>query len=560
MNPFTSAKFRQGKPENTEDPAISKLKDELRISGNRYRNLFEGSKDMIFITSLDGAFQDVNPATVEILGYRGKEDVLSLAYVEKIFNKKDHWEVFKRQIDHDGFVKDFETHFKKADGHLIHCLVSGNAVSGKGQTVSGYIGIAKDITARMDAIRNFRQRHRELRILNSVAYAMNKTQDLRTILSTVLQKTLEALNLSSGAIFLIDHDVSAFKLSAQIGLSGAIPKETCRAELHDKLLMESLLNKDTVLKPEPIFPIFKAQLTAPGNKETEQLTCFLITAKGKPTGFIGLQVPPDRDMAGGQDFNLMGSLGNFLGGAIEKTILIHEIRRHQAELKELNANLFRLQENERQRIARELHDEAGQALTGIRYSLESIENNLPDEEVRLKGLFANVKEQIVRTYQEIRRISYRLHPALLSDLGLGPALETYLKTISEKTKINIDFKMVGFDRRVDPEIENVLYRVSQEAVNNTLKHASATEFKLSITKGYPNIVLSAEDNGTGIDAKKMKTAKRALGLIAMKERVASLGGTFKINGKKGNGTRIRIEIPMVGLKNGENKDDDFIGG
>ena len=530
--------------------AFAELRKRLEASENRYRNLFEGSKDMIFIASPEGILQEMNPAAVETLGYKSREDMHPTASVEILFDNKKHWRVFKRQIDRDGFVKDFETLFKKEDGYLIHCLVSGNAVYENGKRINGYLGIAKDITARTDAIRNYRRRHSEMRVLNSIAFAMNRSQDLNPILMTALKKLLEVLRLKSGAIFLIEPETASFKLAAIRGFPDGIAGEDCSIRLLDTLLQDALLEKETVLTPVPIFPLFKSELTSTDGNTILPLTCFLITAKERPTGFIALHVPPHRDLSGGQDFHLMGSLGNFLGGAIEKTILLHEIQRHQGELKALNASLFRLQENERRRIARELHDEAGQALTGIKFSLESIAKSLPAGEMRLHELFSGVTYQIVRTYEEIRRIAHRLHPALLNDLGLEPALDAWLKNISDKTDLHIDFRMVGFDRRIESGIENTLYRISQEVVNNTLKHAKATVLKLSITKGYPNIVFLAEDDGVGFDLKSRKRAKQTMGLISMKERVAHLGGTFRIRSKKGAGTRFRIEIPTTGLKNG----------
>jgi signal transduction histidine kinase len=454
-----------------------------------------------------------------------------------------HWEVFRRQIDRDGFVKDFEAKFKKKDGSLLHCLLSGNAVWGKDDEIIGYQGIAKDITARMDAIHNFRQRHRELWVLNSVAFAMNKTHDLDTVLEIALIKALEVLGLKTGAIFLIDHDSAAFVMKSRQGLPVNAEAKSARIELHDQSLMTSLLREDLVLTPEPIFPPFKATLKF-ATESYVGLTCFLITAKEKASGFLALDVPPDKDITRGQDFHLLGSLGNFLGGAIENASLLQTVARHREELKGLTARLFHSQEQERRRIARELHDEAGQALTGINFTLETIDRELSSEQVNIKEHILGIKQQINRTYHDMRRLSYRLHPAILSDLGLEPALDTYLSDIARHSDLKVDFKMVGFEDRVDPEIEGVLYRISQEALTNTVKHAGAGKFKLSIIKSFPRIIFLAEDDGIGFEPGEFSAQKQALGLLSMRERAAMLGGNFSLRTSKGNGTRIRIEIPV----------------
>jgi len=524
-------------------PEFSKLQEDLKNSERRYRSLFEGSKDMIFIMGKDGSFKEVNQAAVDLLGYDSKEDLLAVGSAEKVYHNTMHCKVFRRQIDRDGFVKDFEAKFRKRDGSILHCLLSGNAVWGKDKEIIGYQGIGKDITARMDAIRNFRQRHRELWVLNSVAFAMNRTRDLDAVLEIALKKALDALELTAGAIFLIDHEKSAFALICRHGLPADIAGKTGQIELHDKALMDSLLKKDLVLTPEPIFPPFRAVLRNRNNKQSKALTCFLITAKEKASGFLALDVPPEKDITRGQDFHLLGSLGNFLGGAIENANLLQTIHRHREELKGLTARLFHSQELERKRIARELHDEAGQALTGINFIMETIEKGLPPELDHIKAHILDVKKQINRTYHELRGISYRLHPAILSDLGLEPALDAYLTDISRHSELKVDFKMVGFEDRVDQVIESMLYRITQEALTNTLKHAEAKHCKLSIIKSFPQIIFLAEDDGVGFDSSDFNGHKQALGLLSIRERAAMLGGKFSLRTSKGKGTRIRIEIP-----------------
>jgi len=521
------------------------LENDLRLSERKYRRIFEGSKDMILIMSKDGAIKDVNQAGVDLLGYESKKELLELKSVEEIYDNPKHWQVFQKQIHRDGFFKDFEAGFKKKDGTRLHCLLSGTADRGKDGEITGYESIAKDITARMDAIRSFRKRHWELWLLNSVAFAMNKAQDLDEILTTALRKVLEVLKLSSGGIFLIDHEKPAFSLRVDKGLTEDGGTHTPRIMLDDEPLMRSLLKRNLTLDPEPIFPPFKATLIDEDAGNCVDLTCFLITAKKKASGFLAFVVPRNRDLTTGQDYHLLGSLGNFLGGAIENARLLQAVRENREDLKRLTAKLFHSQEEERKRIARELHDEAGQALTGINFTLETIEKGLAMESDHIKELIADAKKQINRTYQEVRRMSYSLHPALLSDLGLEPALDSYLSSVSKHRGMEIDFKMVGFEDRVDPAIETVLYRLSQEALTNALKHSQAKHFRLSIIKGYPQIIFLAEDDGIGFVSNAFDQPKNGLGLLSMRERAAMLGGKFSLRASPGEGTRIRIEIPIT---------------
>ncbi len=533
-----------GAMEIFKDISVRKgLEADLKRSESKYHRIFEGSKDMIFITARDGRIKDVNQAGIDLMGYTDKQDVLSLPSVENLYSNRRHWRVFQKQIDLYGYVKDFEARFKKKDGIIVHCLLSGNAVRSNDGDIIGYEGIVKDITARMDAVRKLQQRHQELLLLNSVALAINTAGDLDDLLMIALKEILQVLHLSSGAIFLVDHEKADFSLRARQGLNGRATANSSQISIHDNDLMQALLKKNLALKPEPTFPPFKAELKMDGGPNPIALTCFLITAKEKASGFLAFNIPEGRNFTD-RDLHLLGSIGNFLGGAIENARLHQTIHQHREQLKRLTAQLFHSQELERRRIARELHDEAGQALTGINFTLETIEKELSPQLGHIKEHVSDIKKQINRTYHEMRRISYRLHPALLTDLGLEPALETYLTNISKHSDIKIDFKMVGFGARMDPETETVLYRLSQEASTNTLKHSSAKYFKLFIIKSYPHVIFLAEDDGVGFDSGDFDVHKQALGLLSMRERVAMLGGKFSLRTSKGNGTRIRIEIPL----------------
>jgi PAS domain S-box-containing protein len=520
-----------------------RLEDNLRISESKYRRIFEGSKDMIFITSKSGVIKDMNQAAVDLLGYSSKKELLSLFSIEEVYHNSMHWQVFKKQIDRHGFVKDFEARIRKKDGNLMHCLLSGNAVRSENGEIVGYEGMVKDITARMDAIRELQKHHRELSLLNAVALVMNATQSLDDILMTALKNVLEVLNLNAGGIFLIDHEASAISLRVQQGLREILGADTVKVRLHDQVLMQSLLEKNHILEPKPSFPPFTAILDGLGPGTCMQLSCFLITAKEKASGFLALDIPHKKKLTE-QDLHLLGSLGNFLGGAVENARLLMTIHKHREELKGLTARLFQSQEFERRRIARELHDEAGQALTGINFALETICKNLAAESESTERLIDDVKKQINQTYQGIRRLSYTLHPALLSDMGLEPALDSYMTGIARHSKVKIDFKMVGFKKRLSPEIETVLYRISQEALTNTLKHAGAENFKLSIVKSYPHIIFAAKDDGIGFDASEFNRNKDTLGLLSMRERASMLGGSFSLQTARGRGTHIRIKIPL----------------
>jgi signal transduction histidine kinase len=169
--------------------------------------------------------------------------------------------------------------------------------------------------------------------------------------------------------------------------------------------------------------------------------------------------------------------------------------------------------------------------------LERLEEKVSTSEDGLKEDIEEIRKMVTRTTTEIRRLSYSLHPTLLSDLGLEPALNLYFKDVKNHSDLDIDFHMVGFDHRPDVDTE--------EALTNTLKHSGAKHFRLSIIKSYPKIIFLAEDDGIGFDGQIRGGDERSLGLLGMRERASLLGGNFQVHGRPGKGTRIRIEIPLA---------------
>jgi PAS domain S-box-containing protein len=523
---------------------LKNLQEEIVGREKKYRRIFEGSHDMIYTSNLAGELLDVNQAGVDLLGYRNKEELLGIGSARHLYlNPKDR-DRFLFEINRKGYVKDFEVDFRKRDNAPIHVLISSRRYKNPETGEIEYEGIIKDITRRKHQETEIRQRNLELSILNSIALTLNLTMDLNNILMVTLKHILKVLRLKRGAIFLVDSEEKKARLQVRYGLPVQDPSEADDVIFRDKVLMKYLLEGDMRVRPEPSFPLFQVSYRTKKGKKASWLSCFLISFKGRAVGFFGLQIPSARELSP-HEIHLLGSLGNYLGGAIENTQLIETVRLHRQELSRLTEKLFETQEEERRRIARELHDEAGQALTAINLGLERLEEKVSISEDGLKADIEEIRNMVQRTSTEIRRLSYSLHPTLLSDLGLEPALNLYFKDVKNHSNLDIDFRMVGFDQRLDVDTETVLYRFSQEALTNTLKHSGARHFRLSIIKSYPKIIFLAEDDGIGFDGQIRGGDERSLGLLGMRERASLLGGNFQVHGRPGEGTRIRIEIPLT---------------
>jgi PAS domain S-box-containing protein len=521
---------------------LKRLQEEVAQRERRYRRIFEGSHDIIYTTNQAGKILDMNTAGIQALGYSNKKEIIDDLPASRMYRKPEDREKFLTEINRNGSVKDYEADFIRRNDTPLHVLISSRRYENPETGDIEYEGIIKDITRRKEAEEAIKERNRELSILNSVAVAVNDKMDLDHVLGVTLKDVLRVLRLKRGAIFLIERDKKDAWLQVKSNLPS--PDRQNRVIFKDNLLEKHLLSQSSPLTPKPSFPSFYVRYRSNNGKTVPWLSCFLITFKGRGVGFFGFDIPDSR-VLNRHEIHLMGSLGNFLGGTVENAQLMKMINQHRGELRQLTEKLFQSQEEERRRIARELHDEAGQSLTAIKLGLDRLEERHGGKDTHLKSEIDEIRQMLKRTSSEIRHISYHLHPTLLVDLGLEPALKLYFKEIQTRSNLDVEFSMIGFDHRLDTDMETIFYRFSQETLTNTLKHSGAENFRLSIIKSYPRIIFLAEDDGIGFDTQIVGKDKRSLGLLGMRERASHVGGTFQLRSRPGKGTRIRIQIPFT---------------
>ncbi len=213
------------------------------------------------------------------------------------------------------------------------------------------------------------------------------------------------------------------------------------------------------------------------------------------------------------------------------------------------SQIINAQEQERQRIARELHDETSQVLTSLLISLAVLEESFESPEARER--IADTRSLAHSTLRAIRNLSIDLRPSALDDLGLLPALRWYVKEYHKKCSIEVEFHASGLKERLPAEMETALYRIVQESLTNTARHANASRVRISL-KGTDNAIKATIiDNGSGFDYEallKNPGEGRGLGVAGMQERALLLNGTLQIDSEMGKGTKVVVYIP---LSNGE---------
>jgi signal transduction histidine kinase len=218
-------------------------------------------------------------------------------------------------------------------------------------------------------------------------------------------------------------------------------------------------------------------------------------------------------------------------------------KRKEEEISGLSGRLLEAQEQERSRIARDLHDDISQRLALLVNDLVEIEGKLPKSAADARQSIHEIGQRASEICTDIQDISHQLHPSKLQYLGLATAAKLFCKEFTEHEKLAVDFRSVDMPTNVPAEISLCLFRVLQEALHNAAKHSGASQIEVRL-RGVPGeIQLTIRDRGVGFDPKTAEKGK-GLGLISIRERVGLVGGEFSIFSKPHSGTEINVRVPV----------------
>ena len=221
-----------------------------------------------------------------------------------------------------------------------------------------------------------------------------------------------------------------------------------------------------------------------------------------------------------------------------------KVARNREELRHLSGRLVQAQEDERRTIARELHDEIGQALTAVEVELAVAEGTVAAD-VRAVEAIHEARTVTQRALSGVRDLSQLLRPSMLDDFGLPDTLKWYLRKFSDRTGVRTELIEERLDDRLPIDVEVSVYRAVQEALTNVSRHAQASTCRVFVQRLAASVIVTVEDDGVGWQAGKSGTGRSdGLGLIGIRERALELGGTFRIEGRDGKGTRLTIELPL----------------
>jgi signal transduction histidine kinase len=227
------------------------------------------------------------------------------------------------------------------------------------------------------------------------------------------------------------------------------------------------------------------------------------------------------------------------------TRLLQQSRRMQEELRLLSRRLLSVQEEERKRISRELHDVVAQTLTGIKVRLTLLKAESTASAKDLHKKIARAQRLVLRSVEIVHRFARDLRPTVLDDLGLIPAIQSYLKVVREESGLKINLTTINGIEKLDGEAKTVLYRVLQESLSNIAQHAGASLVTVRLADHAGNACMDIHDNGRGFHMEKIEAAEsgKHLGLLGMRERAEMVGGTFRVESAPGKQTTVRVKIP-----------------
>ena len=436
--------------------------------------------------------------------------------------------------------------------------------------------MSEGLTEKARLEQEVRERTAQLRVqaerlaaLNTLAGTVCQSLNLRQVLYTALDEVLQLMHLKGGWILLAEGRQDGLGPMVSRGLPEGVALAQVQCTWNRSVQSEVLtlgqpkLFPYTMEYPCPATRHFQTptgSVALPRNLEYPcaaarylyrgGLTfraCVPLKSKDRILGVMSLvgDAEDGTHEMGEDALAILTAIGRQIGVAIENATLYEELARKEGLRRQLLARLITAQEEERKRIARELHDQMGQSLTSLIMTLRILSETECSPEAQ--GYIRELRETVGRILEEIRELALELRPSVLDDLGLLPAIRHYLKELRDKYRLFVDFHALGLDgHRLAPETETALYRIVQEALTNIVRHAQAQNVSVLLDLQADCLKLIVEDDGVGFDVSgtmDIGPDQRNLGLYGMRERVALLGGTLTIESTPGAGTTVYVTIP-----------------
>jgi PAS domain S-box-containing protein len=517
----------------------------LQESEERYRSLFEDIPVGLYRTTPRGQILDANPALAEMLGYPDHDSLLEVNAADAYANAEDRrrWQTM---MESEGIVQGFEAQLRRRDGTIIWGRDSARAIlDGQGRVLY-YEGAVKDITEPKMAEGALRQRADDLAALFETSQAFLGHLDTEVILEGICRLAVDRFGLKMAWVGLVvegSFDIRpAFAYGFEEGYLDLIrvtwdDSPTGRGPTGTAIRTgrATVMNH---IESDPTYAPWREAAEARGYRSSaalplchgEQVLGALNVYSAEPAYFTA------------ERMQVLQSFANQAAVAIQNAQLFEQVRAGREHLQTLSRQLLEVQEAERRHIARELHDEVGQALTGLKLLLD-MSTRLPTDEATAN--LGEAQAMVNELMALVRDLSLDLRPAMLDDLGLLPTLLWHFDRYTAQTDVGVTLKHARLEgRRFRPEVETAAYRIVQEALTNVARHAGVSEVWVRLWADQETLGVQIEDRGTGFEPEAALTAGATTGLAGMRERAVLLGGQLTVESAPGAGTCVTAELPL----------------
>jgi len=408
------------------------------------------------------------------------------------------------------------------------------------------VELVQNVTKDKEQEKKILETNQALRALNTIAIMVSESLSLDYILNTALDRIMELTHAEIGGILLLDEKTRTLSYKASRGLTPQFVKGTAGMVIGEGVAGLVAQEGTTILVDDA--------------QRDPRISRRPIVVQEGLRGFLGVPLKSKENMVGvltigsreprlftPQEVQFLTALGHQLGLAIENAQLYQELQLREQARADLLRQVIRVQEDERRRVARELHDVTSQALATLAVRVETLGSLSKTETKESTVLIEEIRHLLTATSKEVHSLIYALRPSLLDDLGLPAAIRSCAHSALESAGSEVHIEVSGLERRLPPEVEIAIFRMTQEAITNIASHSRAESAYISLEFKDKSISVQVEDDGIGFNLLEVLSSaheKESMGLLGMKERAELLGGNINIDTQPGQGTRLHIEIPF----------------
>lgn len=527
----------------------------LADSEARFTKLFQASPVALGISTVhEGRIIDVNESWLETFGY-GRDEVIGRTNAELDLTVHPPRTETVRRLRAGETMRSFEMQVRRKSGDIRDLLVSVVPVSLSGAEET-WLAAQLDITdrkraaAERDRLLESEKRARaeaefaldRLRAIESITDTALQNLGLDELLQELLARVRTAVNADFASVAMVDErrqelfvrsvvgpaipTVGSIRYARGSGVAGMVALDGRPRVVHDLATVD--LSHVVGMTPAEILALSRSMIAAPLKVGSSIIGVVEATS-------------PEVHHFNDDDLKLLLVVADRAAPAIERARLIETIRAGRARLKALSGRLLTAQEEERRRLAVELHDELGQVLTAVKINLQSVEQK---RTTRRSGSLRDAIASVDQAMERVRGLALDLHPSVLDDLGLPAALRWYTDRFARDTGVVVRFS-ADAAHRLDPALETACFRVVQEALTNIMRHARARQVWIHLHVGTRGAEVNVRDDGVGFDvaAARERATGVSLGLLGMEERVSSFGGELEVRSAPGEGTEIVARFP-----------------